>query len=143
MVKENHTCDEKQNDSLRGEFTSWLNTVLYRARLKYIKNTQHKLTTVSLNDLDMQQLVDPNDHYAKVEGQGSQFDFQEERLAQAFRELSLVRREVLRLLFVEELSPKEVAKQLNCSENYVHLQKSRALQKLRKHLQEEFGDDEW
>lgn len=42
-----------------------------------------------------------------------------------------MRREVLRLLFVEEKTPKEISALLHCSESYVYLQKSRALKKLR------------
>ncbi len=142
MVKAKQKIAENENGQLRAEFTSWLNTVLYRAKLKYIRNTQHKLQSVSLNDADVQQLADPTDRYAKAEEAQSDFAFEEERLARAFRELPLVRREVLRLLFVEEMSPKEVAVQLNCSESYVRQHKSRAIKKLRQQMMEESTDDE-
>ena len=64
------------------------------------------------------------------------FDFEEARLASAFSALPLMRREVLRLLFVEMKEPEEISKILNCSTNYVHLQKSRALKRLRELLTE-------
>lgn len=85
-------------------------------------------------------LEDPNDCFLRVESSQDTFDFEEEKLAQAFSALPLMRREVLRLLFVEEKTPDEIAKQLHCSLNYVHKQKSRALQKLRAALME--GDDD-
>jgi len=59
-----------------------------------------------------------------------------QRLAQAFSELSLMRKEVLRLLFVERMKPKEIAMLLRCSENYVNVQKKRALKELRQMLAE-------
>lgn len=76
----------------------------------------------------------------RVESSQEAFDFEEEKLAQAFSALPLMRREVLRLLFVEELTPGEIAAKLHCSMNYVHKQKSRALQKLRAALTD--GDDD-
>ena len=64
------------------------------------------------------------------------FDFAEERIAKAFSELPWMRREVLRLLFVELKKPREIAELLHCSEDYVSLQKTRALNKLRIELNE-------
>ena len=67
------------------------------------------------------------------------FEFEEERLAYAFSKLPLMRREVLRLLFVEMKEPEEISEILHCSTNYVHLQKSRALKRLRELLAESEG----
>ena len=74
--------------------------------------------------------------YASVEKDPDAFNFEEERLAKAFYELPLMRREVLRLLFVCELTPEEISHRLHCSVNFVHLQKSRALKKLRDAMEE-------
>lgn len=67
-------------------------------------------------------------------------DFAEERLAKAFSELTLMRREVLRLLFVEEKTSEEIAKLLCISPNSVYQFKHQALDKLRNLLTE--GADE-
>ena len=77
---------------------------------------------------------DPVDHFTVVERSRTDFEFEETRLAQAFAELPLMRREVLRLLFVEMRDPAEISEILHCSVNYVHLQKSRALKRLREQL---------
>ena len=68
------------------------------------------------------------------------FDFQEERLAEAFYKLPLMKRKILELLFIECIKPEEIASRLNCSSDYVYLQRKRAINKLRKELS--MGGDE-
>ena len=68
------------------------------------------------------------------------FDFEEERLADAFRKLPIKRQRILSMLFVEEKKPEEIAKCLNCSVQYVYDQRYQALKKLRLSL-DEWGDD--
>ena len=45
--------------------------------------------------------------------------------------LPLLRRQVLSMLFVEQLTAIEIAERLNCPVNYVYKEKHRALQKIR------------
>lgn len=133
----NHANNEQ--DFLRARFTSWLDTVLYHAKLRYLHNERQKMETVSLDAFPADLIQDPNDCFEQVAYSQTDFDFEEEKLAKAFYELPLMRREVLRLIFVEEKSNKEIASQLHCSEEYVRLQKFRALKKLRQQL-EDGGD---
>lgn len=134
----NHTG--KDQDFLRARFTSWLDTILYHAKLRYLYNDRRKIETVSLDAIPADLIQAPNDYFEQAERSQTDFDFEEEKLAKAFYELPLMRREVLRLIFVEEKSNKEIAAQLHCSEEYVRLQKFRALRKLRQQL-EVGGDD--
>ena len=127
------------NDMLRARFTAWLDTVLYRAKLRYLYNERQKIETVSMDLFPSDLIQDPNDCFKQVVRSQTDFDFEEEKLAKAFYELPLMRREVLRLIFVEEKSNKEIAVQLHCSKEYVRLQKFRALKKLRQQL-EDGGD---
>lgn len=62
------------------------------------------------------------------------FDFEEQRLAEAFRELPLMRRRILEMLFVEELTPSEIAAKLHCSVQHVYNQRSLAIKRLRERL---------
>ena len=68
------------------------------------------------------------------------FTFEEERLAKAFSQLPLMRQRILTLLFVNELTPAEIAKQMNCSVQHVYNQRSLALKRLRQLLREEGAD---
>lgn len=64
------------------------------------------------------------------------FGFTEERLAKAFSELPLMRQQILKLLFVDEMKPRDIAKILNCSAQYVSNQKQKGLKYLRKTIVE-------
>lgn len=130
--------DNKQ-DILRGRFTAWLDTVLYHAKLRYVESQKSRIETVSLDAFPTEMIKDPNDCFEQVERSHTDFDFEEEKLAKAFYELPLLRREVLRLIFVEEKSNEEIAAYLHCSQEYVRQQKSRALRALRRQL-EDGGD---
>ena len=128
--------DYSEVDKLRARFTSWLSTTLINAKRMYYRAEKARYETVSLAELPMEYKIDPVDHFERVERTPNAFDFEEERLSKAFFELPLMRREVLRLLFVCEMTPEEIAKRLHCSTNYVCLQKYYALKKLRKILEE-------
>lgn len=120
-----------EDSRLRSRFTSWLNTVLRRAKIDYVRQQERQVKTVSMEDVSEDQLA-VEDSCAV---QQSEFEFEEERLAKAFFSLSLQRQHVLTMLFVDEMKPEEIAKVLHCSVNYVHKVKQRALQSLRKMLE--------
>ena len=70
------------------------------------------------------------------------FDFMESRLADAFRELPLMRRRILEMLFVEELSPVEIAAKLLCTVQHVYNQRSLAIKRLRQQMMKECGQND-
>lgn len=125
-----------QNDELRARFTSWMEITLVRAKADYMEQLCRQPQHVSLDMIPAELIPDTKDSFADVERSSTDFEFEEARLANAFSELPLMRREVLRLLFVEMKEPAEIAAILHCSTNYVHLQKSRALKRLRELLVE-------
>ena len=126
-------------DVLRARFTKWLDIVIYRAKLKYLQKTETKLETVSFEEL-------PESSQPVYEGGLQQiaskadFDFEEERLANAFAKLPIRRQQILTMLFVEEKKPEEIAKELNCSAQHVYDQRYQALKKLRIELSKEGGE---
>lgn len=121
---------QENADVLRARFTKWLDIVIYRAKLKYLRKNEAKIETISFEELpehsqpvyagDLQQLASKTD-----------FDFEEERLANAFAKLPLKRQQILTMLFVEEKKPEEIARELNCSAQHVYDQRYQALKKLR------------
>lgn len=133
----NHQQD--YGDVLRARFTNWLDVVIYRAKLKYLRKINTKLETVSIDELPESSLP----AYEEPLYQGlleEEFNFEEERLANAFMKLPMKRQQILTMLFVEEKKPEEIAKALNCSAQYVYDQKYQALKKLRLELAEEVDD---
>lgn len=126
-----------EKDELRARFTSWLNKTLLNATKMYYRSQKSQYITIPLEELPLEYKIDPNNPYERIERPADAFDFEEERLAKAFFELPLMRREVLRLLFVCEMTPEEISQRLHCSASYVRKQKFYALKKLRELLEEE------
>lgn len=120
-----------QKDELKARFTVWLDTTIYRARLKYLRQQERQVKTISIEEISDDVLTTSLelDHYPK-----SNFDFEEEKLANAFNKLPIKRQEILTMLFVEGKKPEEIAKILNCSPQHVYDQKYQALKKLRLEL---------
>lgn len=130
---------ELERDELRARFTVWLETTIYRAKLKYLKRQKPRIETVSLDELPEEMLsISGGEAYERVSQ--SAFDFEEERLAEAFANLPIKRQQILTMLFVEERKPEEIARILNCSPQHVYDQRYQALKELRKALTK--GGDE-
>ena len=122
------------NDLLRARFTLWLNTTLIHAKQRYLETHTEKFDIVPLDEALTESIPDTADCFIDADRSKTDFDFDEEKLAKAFSELSLMRREVLRLLFVEEKTTDEIARQLCISPNCVYQFKHQALAKLKREL---------
>ena len=118
----------QERDELRARFTAFLQIMVRRSRLNYLAKMKNRPETVSLEELP--DIVDPTSEI-RLSGDQKDFEFEEERLAQAFATLPLMRRTILKLLFVDELSPQEIAAKLHCSVGHVYNQRSLALKRLR------------
>lgn len=128
-----------ERDELRARFTGWLETTIYRAKLKYLDRHRTKFETVSIDELPEDALSVSESAVYSAASQ-SAFDFEEERLAEAFANLPIKRQQILTMLFVEERKPEEIARLLNCSAQHVYDQRYQALKKLRQALAK--GGDE-
>lgn len=122
---------QNERDELRGRFTAWMETTVFRAKLKYLRKNEYIIETISLEDVPEGALEWREPVFEGKTRDHHDFDFEEERLAKAFKELPLMRKEILRLLFVEEKTPAEIALQMNCSIQHVYNQRSLALKKLK------------
>lgn len=139
IPRSKHSADHE--DPLRAKFTAWLTTTLIHAKYKFLENRRKEMKIISLEEIPVDLIEDPTDYYCHIERTRTDFEFEEERLAKAFSELPLMRREVLRLLFVDELTVEQAAQQLCCSQDMVRQQKSRAIRKLRAVLAATGEDD--
>ena len=131
--------ESPERDELRARFTAWLDITVYRARLKYLQRQRPPADVISIEELPESCLVTTDIEMLQNHDRNT-FDFEEERLADAFRKLPIKRQRILSMLFVEEKKPEEIAKCLNCSVQYVYDQRYQALKKLRLSL-DEWGDD--
>lgn len=122
-----------ERDELRARFTKWMEKTVYRAKLKYLERQKRWIETVSIDKVPEETLgVYALPLYG--EDSATAFDFEEERLAEAFAKLPIKRQQILEMLFVEERKPEEIARLLNCSAQHVYDQRYQALKKLRAEL---------
>lgn len=128
----------QENDELKARFTKWVKVVAYRARINYLRANKKWYCSISLDEVTEEHPIFGS---AKIEDAviADNFDFEEERLAQAFSKLPPVKKKVLTMLFVLEEPPEEVARELGCTVQNVYNQRSLALKRLRAAM--EGGDD--
>ena len=132
--------DYRQNadrDELRARFTAWLDTLIRRAKLDYLRKYHIPIEFISLEELREENMPISEDVWMrKMLFEEDDFCFEEERLAKAYAELPLLRKQILKLMYVDELEVKEIARLLNCSAQYVSNQKQKGLKHLRKCMTE-------
>ena len=122
-------AENTERDELRGRFTRFMEICVQNARSNYCIKLSRQLPTLSIEDVPERFLMD--DCLLEC-GNKKDFDFEEEKLAQAFQKLPLMRRRILTMLFVEQLPPREIAARLNCSVQHVYNQRSLAIKTLRR-----------
>ena len=97
--------DYRQNadrDELRARFTAWLDTLIRRAKLNYLRKTEIPVDIVSLEELFEENIPVSEDEWMRqLLFQDNDFNFEEERLATAYAELPLMRQQILKLLYVD------------------------------------------
>ena len=131
-----HRQEYPERDELRAKFTRWLETVIKRAKIDYLRKYENRPETISYEDIPEKELIDlaQRELWPSSTRMQTPYDFEEERLTKAFMELPLKRRQVMELLFLADLSETETAKRLNCSLQYVRNQRCIVLKKLRSQL---------
>lgn len=127
-----HTEKYKNYDELKGRFTVWLEKVVRNAKINYIKKLKREPQLVYLEEIPESVLTTQSSSYEVYTK--SEFEFEEERLSKAFSKLPLMRKRILTMLFVENISPDEISKRLNCSPQYVYNQRYKALKALKNEL---------
>ena len=125
---------QNEPDVLRARFTNWIEKLIKNAKIDYIRQlNKAEPEFVSIDELfEDEQLIGARD--VVISEDKDSFDFQEEKLAEAFYKLPLMKRKILELLFIECIKPEEIASRLNCSPQYVYNQRFLALKQLRKKL---------
>ena len=124
-------------DELRAECTAWLDKLIRRAKIDYLRKHHVPFDIVSLEELHEENMpVSEDEWMRKLLFEEDDFNFEEERLAKAYAELPLLRKQILKLLYVDELEVKDIARLLNCSAQYVSNQKQKGIKHLRKRLTE-------
>ena len=133
---------QTENDELRGRFAVWITKTARNAQINYLRKESRQLKTIPLETTEVQLIASEQDALEQTVSVANGFDFMESRLADAFRELPLMRRRILEMLFVEELSPVEIAAKLHCTVQHVYNQRSLAIKRLRQQMMKERGQND-
>ena len=133
---------QAENDELRGRFTVWIIKTARNAQINYLRKESRQPKTIPLETTEVQLIASEQDALEQTVSVANGFDFMESRLADAFRELPLMRRRILEMLFVEELSPVEIAAKLHCTVQHVYNQRSLAIKRLRQQMLKERGQND-
>ncbi len=132
--RKEHTMYEQSTDrdELRARFTKWMEVTVYRARLNYLKAQSRHIDAIPLEEVE-EQLRSPEDEGRWIQeiGLSDSFDFEEEALVTAFSHLPAMKKKVITMLFLLNMTPHEIAEELGCATQYVYKQRSLALKRLR------------
>lgn len=129
-INPKYTFDAADGELL-AQFTAFMERVVTSAKIDYIRRQRHwkweVLTDKPLESTDSQ--PPPERWLSNVSD--SEFFFAEERISKALSDLPALRRRILELSFIEELSAQEIAEALGCSVKFVYNQKQAAMKRLR------------
>ena len=122
-------------DELKGRFTAWLEVVVKRAKIDYIRKLNRQPKFVPLDSISEEELCFNYSYKSSNESAGN-FEFDNDKVSIAFNALSLRRRKILTLMFVQGKTAEQVAAILGCSAKSVFNEKSIALKQLRESIRE-------
>jgi len=122
-------------DEIRAMYSVYIERVAGYARKEYLRTISYRSREQTLEELSEETLTLVEDRYFPDE-----FDLAEGRLSRVMNELPLLRRQILSMLFIEQLSAPEIAERLGCSVSYVYNEKHRALWKIRNMMEDDDHD---
>ena len=85
---------DTDRDELRARFTVYISQVIIHAKLDYIRKVKQRAQEIYLEDLEMEPSVDFEEQYVQAYSNTQSFEFEEEKLANAFLSLPLMRKRV-------------------------------------------------
>ena len=118
-------CDTE----LIARFTVFIEKVVTNAKIDYFRRTAYINHEIPMDKLPEE--LEPQWQDTDELFRDGRFSFEEQRIADAFTELNLMRQRILEMTYVEELSALEIADRLNCSVKFVYNQRAVAIKKLR------------
>ena len=85
-----HRQEYPERDELRAKFTRWLETVIKRAKIDYLRKYENHPETISYEDIPEKELIDlaQRELWPSSTRMQTPYDFEEERLTKAFMEPS-------------------------------------------------------
>ena len=130
-----------QKDELRMRFTAWVDKVMFHAREDYLKRMRRLPQTVDIERVS-EEILAVEDLY-DLWGDGPRdFFFEKKRFNDALHLLTDEQHQLLVMLYIDQMTAREISASLGCTVQNVYNRKSRTLQYLRDTLQEESTDEQ-
>lgn len=129
---------KKENDVVLAKYINYMKKSIHNARINYLKHEKFIQSKEQyLNDEEWLRLSDMDncDHSFISEKEIEQY-FEDERLIQVFKQLTILQKKVMYLNIVKQIPMSMIGEILKVSTKSVEKTKSRALKKLRKDLEE-------
>lgn len=121
------------NDELRCRFTAWMKVVVIRKKIDYIRKLKKCKKEVSIEEGELHNAM-ISDSFDVVETNLQGFDFCNENLASAFKNLPTRYRQILGLIYLENAQPKIIAKKFKVTVQYIYNISSLAIKRLKRDL---------
>lgn len=128
-----------QKDELRMRFTAWLDKVMYHAREDYLKRLRKLPRTVDIDKVP-EEILAAEDIYDLWGNGPRDFFFKNKRFNDALHLLTDEQHQLLVMLYIDQMTAREISVALGCTVQNVYNRKSLTLQHLRNTLQEESTD---
>ena len=130
-----------QKDELRMRFTAWLDKVMYHAREDYLKRLRKLPGTVDIDKVP-EEILAAEDSYDLWGNCPRDFFFEKKRFNDALHLLTDEQHQLLVMLYIDQMTAREISVALGCTVQNVYNRKSLTLQYLRNTLQEESTDEQ-
>lgn len=100
---------DEYNGNLKARFTRWMEVTLYRARVDYLRRQKKEPAVTNRASFPEWMMVeeDAEDVWLQEIAGRDSFLFSDERLERCFDSLPLAQQEILAMLYVREMEPKE------------------------------------
>lgn len=121
------------NDELRYRFTAWMKIVVIRKKLEYIRKLKRHRNEVSFKDGILHDKI-ISDPFDIAETNLQEFDFCNESLASAYKNLPARYRQILGLIYLENAEPETIAQKFGITVQYVYNVCSLAIKRLKRSL---------
>ena len=129
-----------ENNRLQAEFTNWLDTLAYRAKIDYLRKEKKHKCADSIDEIQEDRLLIEDNEQGLASDRIWGFNFSVEWLEKAFVELSEVSKKILYLHVVEEKQLTEIADIVGYSYRHTKRLYALSIEAIKIYKEKHYGD---
>ena len=116
-----------KNDELLNRFTAYMKVIVRHAKVDYMRKLNWKRYEIATEAEVIAELSQSAFPIIKSDD----FAFENQALETAFEKLSELRKQILKMVFIDDMKPSEIADALGCPVDFVYREKTRGIKKLK------------